>query len=173
MSLPGNTITLGNGNIGALSGDDGVMGLMVSGIAVAGKFALGDVLGPFHSTQDAIDKGITPEYDTTNTTLAYKHIKDFFDEAGNGRPLYVMVVAKTVTLSQQVDKDLTHAKKLLTTAGGRIKFVGATRVPDGAYAPVYLDQSRYARHPVGEHQNGIHQQYVEHGGFLGRSIHQA
>jgi hypothetical protein len=141
MAKPDVTVPQSNGNLGRVApAQDGISALVVSGIAVAGKFALGDVLGPFTSPADAILLGIDAAYDTTNTCLAYKHILDFYDGAGLGTELYVMVVAKTVTMTQASDKANTYAKKLLVAGNGRIRLLGITRCPDGAYTPTYADQ---------------------------------
>ncbi len=141
--LPNVTITQTDGNTGRKAPSlDGVTGLMLSGVAVGGQFALNDVLGPFFSVEDAEAKGITAAYDSTNTCMAWRHIKDFFVEAGNGRELYVMVVAKTVTLAQQADdtNTSTGAKKMLLALGGRIRLLGLTRIPQVGYAPTYANQ---------------------------------
>lgn len=140
MSRPTVTIIEGNGALGRVApSTDGISGLIVSGVAVSGQFALGDVLGPFKSPQDAIDKGITALYDTTNTCLAYKHIADFYEYAGLGTELYVMVVAKTVVMADLANKGMNYAKKMLTTALGKIKLLAITRVPDALYVPVYTE----------------------------------
>ena len=120
-------------------GEDNISGLIVSGVAVVGQFALGAVLGPFLSVADAEAKTITAAYDTTNTCLAHKHISDFFAEAPKGTKLYVMVVAKTVTLAQQVAYNGTYAPALLEAAPD-ISMIGFTRVPPDAYVYVAEDQ---------------------------------
>lgn len=141
MGLPSAVVKLSNGNLGRLApSEDGTSGLIVSGIAVVGQFALGDVIGPFTSLADAEAKGITSAYDTANNTIAWRHIKDFYDYAGDGTELYVMVVAQTVTLAQQVDKTNNYLKKLLSTTLGNIKIWGCTFTPDGTYVPAYTGQ---------------------------------
>jgi len=140
MGLPKVKIAYGNGNLGQkAASEDGICGIMVSGVAVAGKFALGDIL-TLYSLDDAKNLGIDAAYDTTNTCAAYQQIKEFYDEAPTGTQLYVMVVAKTVTMTQMCDKDLNYAAKLLSQTQGKIKHVGITRIPDGAYTPTYDDQ---------------------------------
>ncbi len=137
---PTASVILENGALGRVApSTDGISAIIVSGIAVSGQFALGDVLGPFTSPQDAIDKGITALYDTTNTCLAYKHIADFYEDAGLGTELYVMVVAKTVTMTDLADKALLYAKKMLVAGAGKIKMLAISRVPDGAYVPTYSE----------------------------------
>lgn len=140
-NLPNVAITLGTGASGAiLAGTDGTSGLIVSGAAVSGQFALGDSLGPFYSLADAEAKGINEAYDTTNEAVAWKHIKDFYDEAGEGAELFVMVVAKTVTLTQMADKDLSYAKTLIEFSEGKIRTLAISRTPASGYTPTYTDQ---------------------------------
>jgi len=141
MSQPKANVIIGNGNLGSQAqSEDGTCGLIVSGIAVGGKFALGDVLGPIASLADAEALGIDAAYDATNTCLAHKHISDFYNNAPNGTLLYVMVVAKTVYLTPITLKTNAYAKKLLATANGKIKLLGITLVPDGGYTPTYSGQ---------------------------------
>lgn len=140
MSLPKVNITLGQGAIGAVTQTDGIAGIIVSGVAVSGKFALGDILGPFTSLADVEAAGITAAYDTTNTTVAHQHAKEFFAEAGEGNQLYIMVAAKTIKLSDAADKAQAYAKKLLSQTNGAIKLIGICRTPQSGYTPTYLDQ---------------------------------
>jgi hypothetical protein len=143
MSQPNVTVNQVNGNLGRRPASvDGIAGIILSGVAVGGQFALNDVLGPFYSLADAESKGITAAYDVTNTCCAHLHIKNFFAEAGNGRPLYVMVVAKTVTMAQMCDLSnlTTGVMKMLLAQEGRIKLVGITRTPQSGYTPTYADQ---------------------------------
>lgn len=139
--LPDVTVTLGNGNLGRVApSEDGISALIVSGVAVGGSFGLGDVLGPWFSVQDAIDAGIDEAYDTTNSVLAYRHIADFYEQAGNGTELYVAVAPLTKTLSELVDVTEAYAAKVLSDLQGRVRLLGVTRVPDGAYTPSYTDE---------------------------------
>lgn len=142
MGLPKVNITLGNGSIGAVTRNDGVAGIIVSGAAVSGQFALGDVLGPFLSVDDAKAKGITPGYDTANVCVAYQHIKEFFDEAGDGNKLYVMIVNRNVPISTLASVEENFAKKMLTEAGGAICLLGICRTvsQNESYDPTYLNQ---------------------------------
>lgn len=141
--LPGTDVLLSNGKLGKISpSEDGVSLLVISGVAVAGKFALGDVLGPYVQLEDAVDDGIDAAYDTTNTTKAYKHIADFYQEAPKGTKLYVMVVAKTQTLTNTClnTNTTTGLKKALVAAEGAIKLVGLTFTPDPSYTPTFDGQ---------------------------------
>lgn len=132
-----------NGNLGRSSATgDSISALIVTGVAVANQFALGDVLGPFKSPEDAEALGIDAAYDQTNKMLAYKHISDFYEAAGKGTDLYVMVVADTVKMSDLVDKTQNYAAKLLSLEKGKVKQIAVARIPDAASyaAPVYDGQ---------------------------------
>jgi hypothetical protein len=141
MGRPGTSTTL-TSSLGKVEAtDDGVSLLVLSGIAVGGQFALGDVLGPFLQLTDAEDKGIDEAYDTANSTIAWKHIKDFYEEAPVGTKLYVMVVAMTQTLTTTATlATATGYRKAILAAGGAIRLVGLTFTPDGTYVPTYADQ---------------------------------
>lgn len=140
MSRPGVSISITNNNLGGLPpSEDGIAGIIVSGVA-DGSITLGEVMGPFLSIVEIEDAGLDADYDTTNSSLAYQHCKDFYEVAGQGSELYVMVVADTVTMTDLADKANDYAKKMLTTAGGKIRVLGITRVPDGAYTPTYVEE---------------------------------
>jgi hypothetical protein len=135
--------TLTSGNLGRVAANtDGTAGIIVTGVAVGGSFALGDVLGPFKTIQEVEAVGIDAAYDTTNSTNAYQHCKEFFEFANqfggvNGTGLYIMVVADTVSMEDICDKTNAYAKTLLTTAAGAIKLLGITRVLDSGTTPSY------------------------------------
>lgn len=140
MSLPNVQINVANGALDQVAASqDGVAGLICTGIAVGSTFLLGTSYQIF-STADAALLGIDAAYDTTNSLNIYKAIKDFYQEAGQGAELWIQAVAKTNTMAVMCDVANNIAKKLLHDAQGRIKLLGVTRVPDGAYAPVYAGQ---------------------------------
>jgi len=142
MALPKVNVSIQGGNLGRTNpSEDGVTLLIASGVAVAGQFDLGAVLGPFRSPADAEALTINAAYDVTNTCLLYQHIKDFYDQRNNsiGVELYVLPVAKTVTMAQMTDIEAAHISKV-TGLEGKIRQVIITRVPDGAYTPSYTDQ---------------------------------
>lgn len=142
MNLPGTNVTLGNNTLGRIGAtEDGTSALILSGVAVAGKFALGDVLGPFVQLKDAEALGIDEAYDTANSTIAWKHIKDFYAEAPAGTKLYVMVVAMTQTLTVTATGATANGvSKLIEQAAGAVKLLGLTFTPSGAYTPTYTNQ---------------------------------
>lgn len=139
MALPKVTIEVLNGQLGQVGNtDDGVAGLLGTGVAAAG-IALGEAKQIF-SVADAEALGIDAAYDVTNTTNVHKSIKDFYAQAGTGKELWIMIVAKSTTMATMCDTASDILKKLLNAAQGAIRICGVTRVPDGAYVPVYADQ---------------------------------
>jgi hypothetical protein len=137
MSLPGVYIEILNGALGSVPGtDDGVAGLILSGVAVTGKIALNEPKQIF-SLAEAEALGLDEAYDTTNTTDVWEQIVNFYDRAGKGSQLWIMLVAKTVKMGDALDKTIaTNAVKLLNTANGAIRILGIGRVPDTGYTPV-------------------------------------
>ncbi len=134
-------ISLGTNGLGQIAaGNDGVCGMIVSGVAVGGQFALGDVLGPFFALADAEAKGINTAYDTANTCVAWKHIKDFYDEAGTGAELWVIVAAKATSMATMLDKDLLYAPKMMDVSGGKVRMIAISRTVPGGYVPTYTGQ---------------------------------
>jgi len=133
-------IVIGNGNLGRASQVlDGVSALIGTGVSVADKFALGDVLA-LRALSDAENLGITEAYDTANKSLLWHHIRGFYDNAGEGAELYVMPVANTVTMTQMLDKTGTHAPALLDSLKGRIRMLAISRTPASTYDPTYSGQ---------------------------------
>lgn len=129
--IPKITINLQNGALGSQGGSlDGVAGLVIgcdpgtSGIAAGTKFVLNSIDDALAANLDAIP-------------YAYQQIKEFYDEAGIGAKLYVMIVADTETLTTIADTASTnaYARKLLEYAGGEIKLLGICRKPAAGYTP--------------------------------------
>ena len=140
MSAPKVSVVVTNGALGqVLNSADGVAALICTGTAPVG-LALGTSKQGF-SLADFEAVGITAAYDTAQTTNVWKNIKDFYSQAGTGRELWVMILAKTVLMTTMCDTaTVTGLKKMLNDAEGRIRIVGVTRVPDGGYTPVYAGQ---------------------------------
>ncbi len=114
-------ITLANGQLGAtLQTNDGITGLVVTGITDTGGYTAGTPL-LVTGMADVTTAGITD----TNNPFAIKQIQEFYDQAGNGAQLYVMLVPPTMTVAQMADNTNTNgAKKLLDYATGKIKVLG-------------------------------------------------
>lgn len=115
-----------NGQLGIPQADkDGVVGLVCSAIAVAGKFALGDVL-ELYSKEDAEALGITEAYDTDNSLGLWHHIRDFYAEAGAGAKLFILPVATSVTMSEMAEES-PYARYLIDATKGEIRVLGISK----------------------------------------------
>ena len=97
--------------------------MVLTGASVTGKIQAGTSVQVF-SLDDAIAKGIT---ETGTNAYSYKHVKQFYDEAGEGAELWLMVVATTVTMEDMADPTEDYAKKLLDDAKGSIRLLGLSR----------------------------------------------
>lgn len=148
MSLPSVTINVLNGQLGAVAPiADGVAGMVLSSSVAPADLAFAKAV-KINSLAEAETKGITAAWQTANNTLAHTHIKEFYDTAGNGAPLWIMIVIDTETMEQIADKAGTnkYAKKLLDDAGGEIRLLGISRKPDAGYSALKtkgLDDDAY------------------------------
>lgn len=132
MALPNVIITLANGALGQVAAtDDGVAGLILTGVAVAGILELNTVY-QFSSTRDLKTHGVTEE----DNPLVYKDVTAFYEQAGDGAELYVIVVSEATTLTQMCSMDDdSPIRKLINFARGRIRLVGINRIPATGYQP--------------------------------------
>ena len=132
MSLPNVNITLGNGNIGAVTlSDDGIAGLILTGTAVSSTLELNKVY-VIASTSDLKKLGLTAE----NNPLAYKEVLGFYESSGDGAELHLLVVDAAKTLTEICSmEDGSPLKTLIDSAAGRIRLVGINRNPEDAYEP--------------------------------------
>lgn len=112
-------ISLTSGGLGGtLQTNDGVAGLVLTG-AIDG-YTLGTPY-LFTGLTSALQAGLTQ----ASSPFAYKQIKEFYDEAGDGAQLYAMMVSNTVTLAMMTDRtNVDGAKKLLDYANGKIRMLG-------------------------------------------------
>jgi hypothetical protein len=139
MSLPKVSIVNLNGQLGQQTPSaDGVTGIVMCGVAVAGKIALAES-HKLNALADAVALGLDATYDTTNTTNVYKTISDFYKD-GDGPELWIMIVANTTLMATMCDVTSAIVTKLLNDSGRTIRLVGVTRVPIGSYAPAYVNQ---------------------------------
>lgn len=130
--LPYVKIEFANGALGATEPmEDGVAGLVATGVAVASKFALNT---PYliNRLGDLQELGITADASDANAVI-YKAVKEFYDEAPEGTKLWLLASADTDGQDDLVDKTkANNAKKLIEAANGsiRILFV-AVKAPLG------------------------------------------
>ncbi len=126
MGLPAVNITLDNGAIGGTpSSDHEIAGLILTGATVSGanKVTAGNAYSIF-SLSEAIVLGIE---ETGSNAYAYSHIKEFYDTAGTGSELWIMLTTATITMEDMLAKTKTYAPVLLDAAKGKIRKLGVSR----------------------------------------------
>lgn len=114
-------ISLANGQLGGkLQTNDGIGGMVLTGVTESGGYTLGTPI-LVTSLTDVTNAGIT----VGNNPFALKHLTEFYNQAGAGAQLYLMLVPSTMTVAQMADNtNASGAKKLLDYANGRMKFLG-------------------------------------------------
>lgn len=119
--MGGVNITIENGNLGgATQTNDGVLGVVITGVSEGGGYTLGTTI-LVTSMIDVATAGIT----VANNPYAIKELQEFYNNAPVGAQLYVMLTANTVTVASMADKtNVNGAKKLLDYAQGVIKVIG-------------------------------------------------
>lgn len=119
-SAGGVTVTEAAGQLGGtVTINDRVVGMVLTG-ATEGSYTAGTPL-LVTSLTDVISAGIT----NTGNAFAYRHCKEFYDQAPLGSQLYLMLVPSTITIADMADNtNANGAKKLLNFAAGKIKVLG-------------------------------------------------
>lgn len=120
MPLPNVNITLANGALGGvIQTADGVAGAVLTGVSASPLVAGAPFL--VTSLTDAETQGLV----AATNPFAYRQVKEFYDEAGDGAQLYLMLVPSTMKVKDIADKTNTSgAIKLLNFAAGKIKVLG-------------------------------------------------
>lgn len=85
-------VTVLNTGTGIPSDQDGIMGMVLQGVAVGSTLAL-DTPYLLTSVADAAALGINAAYDTTNSTAVFQQINEFYEQAGPGAFLWIQVTA--------------------------------------------------------------------------------
>jgi hypothetical protein len=135
MALPNVIITVNRSGLGLVSfTKDGIVGICLTGVSVLGKLELDKPYSIF-SVADAVALGIG---ETGDNTPAYKQIKEFYDEAGEGKKLWIIVSDSTVNMPNKVNNanPESPARKLLDKANGEIVALGVVRCSTEAGVPV-------------------------------------
>jgi hypothetical protein len=134
MGLPNVVFTVTDNGLGRRNPtDDNVGALVMTGVA-AGDVDLGD---PYmvKSLAEAEALGITSAYDEANTVLVWYHIREFFKVNPDGE-LWFILKSQATTMETLADKNTANGLKLLlTTANGRVRFIGVARNPASGYTP--------------------------------------
>lgn len=131
MPLPNVNISIANGQLGRVATtDDAVAGLILSGTATE-ELTLNTAKQLF-SFSGLTDLGVTE----VNNPLAYKDVKAFYNQAGEGAELWIMLISDAVLLDDICDETEAYVKKLLDAASGRIRILGINRTPPEEYVPI-------------------------------------
>jgi len=97
-------ITLATSGAGLPVNRTGVMGMLMQGVAVAGKLNL-DQTYSLTKRADMAALGIDAAYDTANGTAVFQQISEFYDQAQDGAQLWIQVCAKNTAYAAYVQSD--------------------------------------------------------------------
>lgn len=129
--LPRIKINYENGALGAVvPSPDGCLGIIAGADPVEGKLVLNKAY-VLRSYGDLADLGITG---TANPEIE-KVIREFYAEAGEGTEVWLMGVARTVKLSEIVDVNKEHGRRLLEESNGKLRGLIVLHCPDNTYVP--------------------------------------
>ena len=131
MALPNVIIKVRRDGLGQVAvTKDSIMGIILPGVAVTDKLVL-KVPHAIYGLADAEAKGIT-QFATDGVAAgvnlaAWKQIRDFYNEAGNGAKLWIVVSGEPL-MSSNVDFTADcAAKALINAANGEIAVIGVCR----------------------------------------------
>jgi hypothetical protein len=128
MALPNITFNIAQTGLNRLGdGIQKIPGLVITGNTIAEGISLGESHQIF-SLAAAEALGITEE--GTNA-FAWKHLNDFYTEAGQGAELWLMLVSDATTYDQMADLNEDFAKKLIDDASGNIRVLGLVKKSPG------------------------------------------
>jgi hypothetical protein len=137
MSLPKVNIDLSTGNLGlAGTNADGVAAL----ILIAATSGLNNINTPTLLTK-AADAATVFAIDPTANAFLNTQIKEFYAEAGDGSPLWTIIVPDTNTMAGALDPTDGGgaARMLLDAAGGSIRLLGIAKLPPDGYDQTGFD----------------------------------
>ena len=114
-------IALANGQLGAtLQTKDGIVGMVLTGADEAGGYTTCTPI-LVTSMNGVANAGIS----VANNPFAIKQLQEFYDQAGNGAQLYLMLTPATMTVADMANYAIVKgAKALLDYAAGKIKVLG-------------------------------------------------
>ena len=136
IMLPRVRIVFENGALGSVAPSaDGVVGLVTTAVGVTGATGL-KLAAPYilRKLDDLVALGVTSGDGDKNAFL-YRHVEEFYDEAGDGAELWIMGFPDTELQSDLVDKTRETAKKLIQAANGRICALAVAFNPAAGYKP--------------------------------------
>ena len=127
MQLPRVKIQFLNGLLGTVGeSPDGLLALICGASAAATKLALNSVY-EVRSMDDLAGLGVTAQ----NNAVLYKHVSEFYDEAGSGTKLILYPVAPATTATNICDYTKTaegYARDLITRQNGALRGIGIAGV---------------------------------------------
>lgn len=145
MPLPNISFIINRSGLGLVSiSNDGVMGIVLSGEAVTGglelnkayalyKLSDAEVLGIVPTVAD-VDENDLPITVASPNARAYRQVKMFYDEIGEGAKLWIIVAPMESEDSIPVPLTLVDTipfiTKLIESASGEIRHVGVCRLVD-------------------------------------------
>lgn len=161
--LPNVEIFIENGNLGLVpTTADGVAGLIVPATAKPNL----PLYAPkqIFSLKDAETLGLTKANDDAEKIDAWRQIKEFYDEAGNGAELFLMTYPFERTMTDLSDPaNVTHSvRTLLDYADGRIRVLGVSRFIDTnvAYNQISLGGIDIDAHTAAQKLNALSNEYM-------------
>lgn len=126
MNLPRILFNIQNGGLAQqLVTSDKVVGVVLTGVSVVDKAQLNTVYQVF-SLAEVEALGILKVGDNA---FAYSFFEQFYNEAGQGAELWFILVSNATTYTAMLDKANAYATKLLDDAGGRVRVLGALKLP--------------------------------------------
>lgn len=119
-----------NGQLGTVGESaDGLLAIICGAAAVLTTFALNTPY-TITSMDDLADLGVTE----ANNEVLYKHVKEFYDEAGAGTKLVLYGVNPTTTMTNICDYTKTaegYARDLICKMNGQLRGIGVANVNTG------------------------------------------
>ncbi|TAG31885.1 MAG: hypothetical protein EAZ35_02215 [Sphingobacteriia bacterium] len=133
-------VGISKGSIGPnAEGSDTSPSLLVTNApAIVGKIAVNTSV-QISSVKQAELLGITPEYDLTNDVVFHRHITDFYEMAGEGVKLNLLIVAAASPSDLFDDVVSTMIRKVIADERGAIVNVGLAWNISAATAEVITD----------------------------------
>lgn len=133
MQLPRVKIQFLNGLLGTVGESaDGLMALVCGATAVPGKLTLNKVY-ELTSVDGLTELGVTE----ANNAVLYKHVTEFYDEAGSGTKLILYPVATTSKATDICDYTKTaegNLRDLITKQNGALRGIGIAGINTGSTA---------------------------------------
>jgi hypothetical protein len=159
--LPNVEILIENGNLGLVpTTADGVAALVVPATAKPMLPLYTPTL--IFSLKDAENLGLTEANDTTETIDAWRQIKEFYLEAGNGAELYIYTYPMERSMTEICDPANTTngVRKLLDYAEGRIRMIAIGGQRAANYVPVLLGGINTDAHSAAQNLNILAMEYM-------------